>query len=107
MRGKEIGRNKVGEMSKIEMGDERRVAKGINEEKIRNKMISILKGSDFTEVFESGDIKVDGAAGAAMRAILSEKAAEYVTKAIKIAKKRRMKFGAAAIIIATRKEEKE
>jgi len=94
----------VGEMDKIEVVDERRVAKGAMKERIREKMIDILKESDFTEVFESGDIKIDGAAEAALKSILSEKAAEYATKAIGIAKKKKIKFGAAAIIIATRKE---
>ncbi|MGC8622802.1 MAG: hypothetical protein ACP5UC_02475 [Candidatus Micrarchaeia archaeon] len=92
-------------MAKTEVVDERRVAKELTREEIREKMIDALKDSDFTEVFESGDIKVDGAAGAALKAVLSEKAAEYAAKAIKLAKKRRMKFGAAAIIIATRREE--
>ncbi len=92
-------------MAKSEVVDERRVAKEITKDKIREKMIDALKDSDFTEVLESGDIKVDGAAGAALKAVLSEKAAEYAAKAIRLAKRKRMKFGAAAIIIATKREE--
>lgn len=95
----------MGEMAKSEVVDERRVAKEITKDKIREKMIDALKDSDFTEVLESGDIKVDGAAGAALKAVLSEKAAEYAARAIRLAKRKKMKFGAAAIIIATKREE--
>lgn len=95
-------------MTKNVIGGERMVAKGsegrMNRDAIKDRIIELLKDNDFTDVFESGDVVVDGSAGAALKAIVSEKAAEYATKAMQLAKKKRMKFGAAAVIIATRRE---
>jgi tripartite-type tricarboxylate transporter receptor subunit TctC len=84
------------------------VAKGgmdkMSKEAIKDKIVNLLKDNNFTEVFESGDLEVDDSAGAALKAVLSEKAAEYAARAIRIAKKKGIKFGAAAVIIATRRE---
>ena len=45
---------------------------------------------------------MDKTAGAALKAVLAEKAAEYTIKAMGEAKKHKIKLGAAAIILAAK-----
>ncbi len=75
------------------------------QERVRAKAADALKESDVGEVFsEAGAYDFDDAAGSALKAILAEKTAEYTVKAMKEARKRRMRFGAAALIIAAEKD---
>ena len=69
--------------------------------RIKDKAIEALHESDLAAVFElagmDGNIE---SAGAAMKTVLAEKLAEYTIRAMEEAKRRNMKLGAAAIIIA-------
>jgi hypothetical protein len=67
---------------------------------IRDKALEALKDSDLTEVFETAGIPDSFEAGAALKAILADRMADYTIRAMKEAKRRNMKVGAAAIIIA-------
>jgi hypothetical protein len=105
--GIERGFDRVGRMTKTIVGErmESKRSRGeMSREAIKGKVIELLKDNDFTEIFESEDLEVDGSAGAALKAVISEKAAEYADRAMRIAKKRGIKFGAAAVVIATRRE---
>ena len=69
---------------------------------IKDKAIEALHESDFAAVFELAGMDGNAeSAGAAMKTVLAEKLAEYTIRAMEEAKKRNMKLGAAAIIIAT------
>lgn len=81
------------------MQDETRVSTT----QIRDKALEALKQSDLSTVFEltgmEGNMET---AGAAMRTVLAEKLAECTIRAMEEAKKRNLKLGAAAIIIAAK-----
>ena len=71
--------------------------------RIKNKAIEALRESNLAAVFELAGM--DGnveSAGAAMKTVLAEKLAEYTIRAMEEAKKRNMRLGAAAIIIAAK-----
>ncbi len=72
-------------------------------QELRARALAALKDSDLTEVFETVGTEEDfGEAGAALKTVIAEKMAEYAVRAMKIAKKKKMKLGAAAVIIAAR-----
>ncbi|MFI5412961.1 MAG: hypothetical protein ACHQX1_03650 [Candidatus Micrarchaeales archaeon] len=73
--------------------------------RVRRKAIEALKDSDLTEVFETAGIELsDESAGAALKAVLAERLAECTIRAMKEAKRRGMKLGAAAVIIAAQQK---
>ncbi len=64
-----------------------------------------LKESDLESVFsEAGLCDYDDAAGTALKSILAEKTTEYIQKGMDEARRRGMKFGAGALIIAAEKD---
>jgi hypothetical protein len=68
---------------------------------IRSKALEALERSDLDEIMElAGAGGAKGEAGAALKAILAERMAEYTIKAMKEARSRGTKVGAAAIVIA-------
>ncbi len=72
--------------------------------RVRAKAIEVLNGNDWSEVLgELGAIEGSGEASAALNAVLAERITEYTVKAMREAKKRGSKLGAAAIIIAASK----
>ncbi|MCL5430109.1 MAG: hypothetical protein M1504_01370 [Candidatus Marsarchaeota archaeon] len=76
--------------------DERRL-------RIRAKATEALKSMDMSEIFEEAG--VDGSsevAGAAMKRVLAEKVADNMVRAMREAKKRKIRLDAAAILIAAR-----
>ena len=84
-------------MGIVNVADETRAAL------IKGKAAEALRNSDLTEVFELAGVEYSTAtAGTAMKAVLAEKLAEYTIKAMGEAKKRKMRLGAAAIIIAAK-----
>ena len=73
--------------------------------RMRERAAAALRESDLREVFSAdGAYEVEESAGSALKALLAEKAAEYATRAISMAQKRKMKLGAAAVIIAAEKD---
>jgi hypothetical protein len=73
--------------------------------RVKRKATKALSESDVAEVFsEAGALEWDESAGTALKSILAEKTAEYTLKAMKEAKRRKMRFGAAALIIAAEKD---
>jgi len=67
----------------------------------RDLAAEALRESDFSEVFESMGVEGDfGTASAALKAALGVKAAEIAGRAAKIAQKRKMRIGAATVVIA-------
>ncbi len=73
--------------------------------RVKKKATKALSESDVAEVFsEAGALEWDESAGTALKSILAEKTAEYTLRAMKEAKRRRMRFGAAALIIAAEKD---
>ena len=73
--------------------------------RIRERAAAALKDSDMEDIFsEAGAYEVDETAGSALKALLAEKTAEYAVRAMKEAKKRGMRLGAAALIIAAEKD---
>lgn len=79
---------------------------GVSATRIRDKALEALKKSDMTAVFEMAGVEGNfETAGAAMRTVLAEKLAEYTIRAMEEAKRRNMKVGAAAIIIAANGKE--
>ena len=69
--------------------------------KIRDRALEALKDSDLTAVFETAGIDDSyETAGAALKAVLAEKLADCTIRAMGVARKRGMKLGAAAVIIA-------
>lgn len=74
-------------------------------DRVRARAAQALKESEMTQIFsEAGAYKCDEATGTALKAILAEKTAEYTMRAMKEAKRRKMRFGAAALIIAAEKD---
>ncbi|MGC8688406.1 MAG: hypothetical protein ACP5RQ_03350 [Candidatus Micrarchaeia archaeon] len=68
---------------------------------IKARAIEALENSDISEVLKIiGMNENKEVAGAAMKELLAQKLAEYAMAAIDEAKKRNMRLGAAAIIIA-------
>ncbi len=73
--------------------------------RVKEKAARALSDSSVSDVFsELGAPGCDEAAGSALKAILAEKTAEYVVRAMKETKRRGMRFGAAALIIAAEKD---
>ena len=73
--------------------------------RVKKKATKALSESDVAEVFsEAGAMEWDESAGTALKSILAEKTAEYTLKAMEEATRRRMRFGAAALIIAAEKD---
>ena len=73
--------------------------------RLRKRAARALRESDVNEVFaEAGAYGFDESAGTALKSLLAEKTAEYTMRAMKEAKRRKMKFGAAALIIAAEKD---
>lgn len=69
--------------------------------KVREEAITALKDSDLTEVLELLGIEGNyGATSAALKAVLADQITEYAMGAMREAKKRGVRVGAAAIIIA-------
>ena len=76
------------------------------DKRIREGFIEAFQESKIDEILDSGvKCNMDKTAGAALKTVLAQKAAEYTIKAISIARKRRMRFGAAAIVLAVKREE--
>ncbi|HUC39105.1 MAG TPA: hypothetical protein VL944_03165 [Candidatus Acidoferrum sp.] len=73
--------------------------------RLRARAAAALKESEVSDIFsELGMTTYDESASSALKAILAEKTAEYTMRAMKEAKKRGMRFGAAALIIAAEKD---
>lgn len=73
--------------------------------KIKRMAVDALRESKFEKVFSAaGAGKFDETAGSALKALLAEKTAEYTIRAMREAKKRRMRLGAAALIIAAERD---
>ena len=78
---------------------------GGGKSRIRQKAIECLQNSDLSVVFETAGMEVaDESAGAAMKAVLAERLADCAVKAMKEAKRRNAKVGAATIIIASQQK---
>lgn len=88
-------------VGRISVVERLRVGRGFA---VRSKALEALRSSDLTPVFESAGIEGSETAGAALKAILAERMAEYAIRAMKEAKSRKMKLGAAAVIIAAQKK---
>jgi hypothetical protein len=70
-------------------------------QKVREEAITALKDSDLTEVLELLGIDGNyGATSAALKAVLADQITEYAMGAMREAKKRGVRVGAATIIIA-------
>jgi len=77
------------------------VKKGKIAADIKERAIEALQNSDMSKVLELIGLDENSKeASAAMKEVLAQKFAEYTIAAIKEAKKRNMRLGAAAIIIA-------
>jgi hypothetical protein len=73
--------------------------------RLKDRVFEAIAGSGLENVFEfEGMYETDKTAGAALKTILAEKAAEYTMKAMEEAKKRKIRLGAAAIILAVKKK---
>lgn len=82
-----------------DLAEQRRIAR-----RIRSKALEALEGSNMREVLElAGTIEKHEEASAALKAILAERIADYAIRAMREAKKRGTKVGAATIIIAASK----
>ncbi len=69
--------------------------------RIKAKAVEVLDRSDWNEILElAGTTERSGEASAALKAVLAERITEYTVKAMKEARRRGTKLGAAAIIIA-------
>ena len=75
---------------------------GTKATRIREKATEALRASDLSKVFEIAGVNQDSleTAGAALKVVLAEKVAACTIRAMREAKKRKMRLGAAAIIIA-------
>jgi hypothetical protein len=72
--------------------------------RIEERVREAIEGSGLESVFEFDEMyETDRTAGAALKSILAEKAAEYTMRAMEEAKKRRIRLGAAAVILAVKK----
>ena len=68
---------------------------------VKSMTIQALQDSDFSDVLQiMGTDANDGAAGVAFKTMVAERVTECAIRALKEAKRRRTKVGAAAIIIA-------
>jgi len=68
---------------------------------VKSMAIQALEESDFSDVLEvMGTDANDGAAGVAFKTMVAETVTDCAIRALKEAKKRKTKVGAAAIIIA-------
>ena len=64
--------------------------------KVRQEAVTALKNSDFTDILGSlGVEKDDGATSAALKAVLAERITEYAVGAVREAKRRGVRLGAA------------
>ncbi len=73
----------------------------IVEERLRTKATDIMRKSDLSDILElMGAKENDAAASTAMKGILAQHMCECAVDAMREAKRRRMRVGAAAIIIA-------
>lgn len=79
------------------------VQTNITAKMVREKALKALQNVDFQDFFETAGGFADGSAGAALRAAIAETAAEYAVGAMDVARKRRMRLGAAAVVLATRR----
>lgn len=71
---------------------------------VRSLAIQALQNSDFRDVLEvMGTDPQEGAAGVAFRTMVAESVAECAIRALREAKRRKTRMGAAAIIIAAEK----
>jgi hypothetical protein len=70
---------------------------------VKEKAMKALQNVDFQDFFEGAGGFADGSAGAALRAAIAETAAEYAMGAVDMARKRRIRLGAAAVVLATRR----
>jgi hypothetical protein len=74
---------------------------GRRDAKVRSLAIKALEGSDFSEVFETVGMEDSyETAGAALKTVLAEKLADCTLRALREAKRRRMRLGAATVILA-------
>lgn len=74
---------------------------GKRDAKVRQLAMKALQDSDFTKVFETVGMEDSyETAGAALKTVLAEKLAEYTLKAMKEAKRRKMRLGAATVLLA-------
>ncbi|MGI0100338.1 MAG: hypothetical protein ACREBH_01265 [Candidatus Micrarchaeaceae archaeon] len=72
--------------------------------RIRAKVIEVLGRSDWNEILElAGGPEGAKEAGTAMKAVMAERITEYTVRAMKEARKRGTRLGAAAVIIAASK----
>ncbi len=72
--------------------------------RIRKKAFELLDRNDLNEILElAGTTERTGEASAALKAVLADKITEYTVRAMKEAKRRGTRLGAAAIIIAATK----
>jgi len=71
------------------------------ERRIREKALEMLDRNDLNEILElAGTTERTGEASAALKAVLADRITEYTVRAMKEARRRGTKLGAAAIIIA-------
>ncbi len=83
----------------------RRIGGRVLTRRVRDIAAAALKESDIESVFsEAGLCDYDEAAGTALKSILAEKTTEYIQRGMAEAKRRRMRFGAGALIIAAEKD---
>ena len=69
--------------------------------RVRSLAMKALEGSDFSKVFETVGMEDSyETAGAALKTVLAEKLAECTLRAMKEAKRRKMRIGAATVILA-------
>jgi hypothetical protein len=92
--GEKLGLGNMGLLS--EMVETHNTAK-----KVKAKALEVLQGSNWNEILEeAGVINNSEAASAALKAVIAERITQYTVRAMKEARKRGTKLGAAAIIIA-------
>lgn len=70
---------------------------------VREKALKAMQNVDFQDFFETAGGFADGSAGSALKAAIAETAAEYALGAMDVARKRRIRLGAAAVVLATRR----
>jgi hypothetical protein len=79
---------------------------GLFENQVRKRMKSAaaeaMEGVNLSEILQLAG--ADDEADAALKSVIAERVAEYATRAMDEARKRKIKLGAAAIIIAARKQ---
>ncbi len=74
---------------------------GGDKAKLMGRAAEALRGSNLTAIFEAaGMTDINGTANSALKAVLAERAAEYAIRAMRVARKKKLALGAAAIIIA-------